>query len=139
MTKTLTIALNTTKTNLIETALELFKARTESRLDELAKNPAMFIGALQSLALCSMLEDGLSAKPDALELEPVPCAVLVTALKHFRKFSMENLLELADGNPRLVVGGIQAVALASELLDELCTKANALADEEEAEELRKAA
>ena len=141
MTKnlTLTIALNQTKHRLIDISLELFATRTESRLDELAKNHPMFIGALQTIAILSTMRDAMAWEPDDMVFEDaVPVAVLVTALRHFRKFSMENLLELADGNPRLVVGVIQAVALASELIDELATKANALADEEEAQGLKKA-
>lgn len=134
MTKTLTIALIDTQATLIDTALELFMARTESRLDELAKNPPLFIGALQSLAICSTLRDALEAKRDALELDLVSTAVLVTALKSFRKFSMQNLLDISEGNPRLIIGGIQSAALASELIESICKAALALADEEEAEE-----
>lgn len=134
MTKTLTIALIDTQATLIDTALELFMARTESRLDELAKNPPLFIGALQSLAICSTLRDALEAKRDALELDLVSTAVLVTALKSFRKFSMQNLLDISEGNPRLIIGGIQSAALASELIESICKSALALADEEEAEE-----
>lgn len=139
MTKTMNLNLSDVQAHTASASLEAMAGYAKKNLMELVDGPVMGLKALLKIAMCESLAERIAKNPEAVELMPNEAAALATALKFFILHTKANMIEITEGDPRLILGGIQTLAIAKALLDEVCDKGTTLAEEEEAEELRKAA
>lgn len=139
MTKLMTLNLSEVQAHTAAAALEAMALYAEKNLMKLTNSPAMALKGLMKIAMCKAMSERFAKAPEVVELLPNEAAALATALRFFTLHCQENMIEITEGDPRLIIGGIQTMVVAEKLLREVCDKGTALAEEEEAEELRKAA
>ena len=146
MTKLMTLNLSEVQLKAASTALSVTANSVERKIAQLVDGPLQAINALSNIAFCRKLADRFKEGAEAISLNPDEGFALVTSLRHLNRYTLKHLGKISEGNPEMILGGLQALVIADELLQLVCEKADALAKEEEAaaasgeaEGLRKAA
>lgn len=140
MAKTLTIALNDIENQVFAAAMINFTQSSTELLPEIQDDLGLLLKATKAVIRAEEFRLMFEEKAESIELRANEAAFLVSTLQLFEATTQKKLTKIAEeGDVRMLVGGLQALAVAQKIIATICEGGERLAQEEEAEALRKAA
>lgn len=140
MTKTLTIALNVIENQVLAAAMINFTQASTEFLPDIQDDLGMMLKTTKAVVRAEKFRLMFEEKAESIELKANEAAFLVSTLQLFEATTQQKLVKVAEeGDIRMLVGGLQALAVAQKIIATICEGGERLAQEEEAEALRKAA